>query len=127
MRRIDCGGSAPSCGLETKRLSVNAPTGTVDDVAGISLFDALVSVGRISAAHRAPRHAQFHHAANFLRNPRTQRVHWMQRVMSVAISGPYSCFSTTRFSSLYAKLSGQNLRMSCKSNCRLHADRQSSF
>jgi hypothetical protein len=30
---------------------------------------------------------------------RTQRVQWMQRVMSVEISGPRFLFTTTRFSS----------------------------
>ena len=30
---------------------------------------------------------------------RTQRVHWMQRVMSVEMSGPRFLFTTTRFSS----------------------------
>jgi hypothetical protein len=31
---------------------------------------------------------------------RTQRVQWMQRVMSVEMSGPRFLFSTTRFSSV---------------------------
>jgi hypothetical protein len=43
-------------------------------------------------------HAEFHHAGDLLPK-RTQRVQWMQRVMSVETSGPRSLLNTTRFSS----------------------------
>ncbi|MBV6407478.1 MAG: hypothetical protein EFKGCFLK_01040 [Rhodocyclaceae bacterium] len=102
----------PSCGLtdfrrdssqvraaKRKGFEVSAPTGqrsmTLPDSSESTVFSMKGMISACSPRKAWPISCQ--PAISCVK--RTQRVQWMQRVMSVAMSGPRFLFTTTRFSS----------------------------